>query len=91
VLKCPPELEARFYEAVSDSDVSARLDAVRIPVRVLWGESGHAGGVGLGGRTGALVPGGEARTIPGATHFIPMEKPEVVVAEALDFFGKDTD
>jgi pimeloyl-ACP methyl ester carboxylesterase len=89
VLKCPPELEARFYEAVSESDVSARLDAVRAPVRVLWGEAGHAGGVGLGGQTGALVPGGEARTIPGTTHFIPMEKPEVVVAEALDFFGKD--
>ncbi|HXH21674.1 MAG TPA: alpha/beta hydrolase [Dehalococcoidia bacterium] len=89
VLKCPPELEARFYEAVAESDVSARFDAVRIPVRVLWGEHGHAGGVGLGGRTGTLVPGGEARTIPGTTHFIPMEKPEVVVAEALEFFGKD--
>ncbi len=88
-LKCPPELEARFYEAVSDSDVSARFAAVRIPVRVLWGESGHRGGVGLGGAVGTLVPGGEARTIPGTTHFIPMEKPDVVVAEALDFFGKD--
>jgi pimeloyl-ACP methyl ester carboxylesterase len=88
-LKCPPELEARFYEAVSDSDVSARFSQVEIPVRVLWGDAGHRGGVGLGGNMGTLVPHGEAKTIAGTTHFIPMEKPEVVVAEALDFFGKD--
>jgi pimeloyl-ACP methyl ester carboxylesterase len=88
-LKCPPELEAQFYEAVSASDVSARFAEVRAPVRVLWGEAGHGGGVGLAGAGGALVPGGEAKTIAGTTHFIPMEKPEVVVEEALDFFGKD--
>ena len=88
-LKCPPDLEARFYEAVADSDVSTRFAQVQIPVRVLWGESGHRGGVGLGGTTGTLVPRGEARTVPATTHFIPMEKPEVVIAEALDFFGKD--
>jgi pimeloyl-ACP methyl ester carboxylesterase len=88
-LKCPPELEAQFYEAVSAADVSAWFAQVRVPVRVLWGESGHRGGVGLGGAVGALVPGGEAKTIPGTTHFIPMERPDVVVEEALDFFGKD--
>jgi pimeloyl-ACP methyl ester carboxylesterase len=88
-LKCPPGLEAQFYESVSESDVSARFSQVEIPVRVLWGERGHQGGVGLGGGTGSLVPQGEARTVPG-THFIPMETPDIVVAEALDFFGKDS-
>jgi pimeloyl-ACP methyl ester carboxylesterase len=88
-LKCPPELEAQFYEAVSDADISQRFAQVSIPVRVLWASAGHAGGIGLGGQTGTLVPNGEAKTIEGTTHFLPMEKPEVVVAEALDFFGKD--
>jgi pimeloyl-ACP methyl ester carboxylesterase len=88
-LKCPPELEAQFYEAVADSDVSLRFSQVTVPVRVLWGSAGHQGGVGLGGNTGALVPMGEAKMVAGTTHFIPMEKPEVVIAEALDFFGKD--
>jgi pimeloyl-ACP methyl ester carboxylesterase len=88
-LKCPPDLEAQFYEAVSEADVSPRLAQVTIPVRVLWADAGHRGGVALGGNTGSLTPRGEAKTIAGATHFLPMEKPEVVVAEALDFFGKD--
>jgi pimeloyl-ACP methyl ester carboxylesterase len=35
------------------------------------------------------VQGAEVKTIPGATHFLPMEYPEVIVREALDFFGGD--
>jgi pimeloyl-ACP methyl ester carboxylesterase len=88
-LKCPPELEAQFYDAVAASDVSGAFARVAIPVRVLWADAGHQGGVGLGGLTGTLVPHGEAKTIAGTTHFIPMEKPDVVVAEAQDFFTKE--
>ncbi len=89
-LKCAPELEARFYEAVADFDAAPALSGVRCPVRLLWGETGNRGMMGAVNGAGQLIPGARERTIAGATHFLPMEKPEVVVAEALDLFlGKD--
>lgn len=86
-LKCPPALEARFYEAVGEFDAAQALASATVPMRFLLAASGRDGGPSSGAQH--LVPQAEHKVIPGTTHFIPMEKPEVVVAEALDFFGKD--
>ncbi len=89
-LKCPPEYEARFYDTVSRFDATQMLTALRLRVRFLWGESDH-GPDGTGPGAEALVRGAETKRIPGTTHFMPMEKPEVVAAEAIDFLREDAE
>lgn len=86
-LKCPPEFEARFYEAVAQSDVMPLLQLISARVRTLWGERSTVSPAAARSRE-ALLPG-EARIVPGTTHFIPMEAPDVVASEALAFFRED--
>lgn len=88
MLKCSPEHEAKYYEAVSLFDVPPLLAELHLPVRFIWGERGERSMM-RGPRAESLVEGAQTKTIPGATHFLPMEKPEVVAGEAIDFFGED--
>jgi len=88
-LKCPPEHEARFYEAVSVFDVAPVLERLRLPVRFLWGETGNRRMMGATDGPESLVAGAETKVIAGASHFLPMEKPDIVIGEALEFFGED--
>lgn len=88
-LKCPPDHEARFYDAVSRFDVAPVLQRLRLPVRFLWGETGNRRMMGAAEGPEALVPGAETKVIAGASHFLPMEMPDLVVGEALEFFGED--
>jgi len=88
-LKCPPDYEARFYEAVSVFDVAPVLERLRLPVRFLWGETGNRRMMGAAEGPESLVVGAETKVIAGASHFLPMEKPDLVVSEALEFLGED--
>ncbi len=63
-------------------------DRLQLPVRFLWGESGF-GRRGDGPKIEDRIAGASFRVIAGTTHFVPMEKPEAVVSEALEFFRED--
>jgi pimeloyl-ACP methyl ester carboxylesterase len=86
-LKCPPEYEARFYEAVGRADVMPLLQELTLPIRTLWGQGSDIAPNGARMRENSLP--GDAKTIPGTTHFIPMERPDIVIIEALDFLRED--
>ncbi len=77
-LKCPPELEAKFFEAVRLADFYTALHSMRCPTLFVWGAEGD-----LQRRTGAAaqsaVTYSQGITVPGATHFLPQEKPDEVV------------
>lgn len=85
LLKCPPAVEARFYEAVGSFDAREVCSRVAIPVRLLWGDEGFHG---RGQAIAALLPAAESRVMTGASHYLPMEQPEAVVAQALEFFSE---
>jgi len=84
-LKCPGEIEAELYRNSLSPDTWDLLPQVRCPALVIRGEKTEP--------LLALVAEGVARRIPGArlatiadgSHFVPMEQPEAIAAEALAF------
>lgn len=86
-LKCPPAVEAKFYEAVACLDPAPYLSAVSCPALVLWGAESDLGRGGLADHVRRALPDATTRILDGATHFPPMERPEVVAAEIERFFA----
>ncbi|CAN5176940.1 alpha/beta hydrolase [soil metagenome] len=79
-LACAPEWEAANY-AAQGHDPYRALKRVTVPVRILKAEHGS---------TCRLEPRRTGQTnvsvkiVPGASHFLPMERPDVVRAQLLD-------
>jgi pimeloyl-ACP methyl ester carboxylesterase len=78
-LACRPAWEAATY-AHHDYDPWAAFAAVRCPVRILAG--GRESSVGAQARELAARGGARLDLVEGATHFLPMQRPELV-REAL--------
>lgn len=80
-LSCPPNWEASNFTA-HDHDPWAAFAAVRAPIRILRAQEGST--CRIDGHEAQLTAGGNVRveTIAGTSHFLPMERPDLV-AEAL--------
>ncbi len=85
VMKCSGEVEAQVYENGSSLDTFARLTAIKCPTLVLRGEDSEVVPQQLAEAIAARLAKGRLVTIPGTSHFVPMEQPEVV-AEAINEF-----
>jgi len=70
-------LEARY------APPEAALGALRVPLRVLWGDRDPFFPVAVGERT-ARHGRGELRVFPGCGHFVPEERPAEVAAEVAE-------
>ncbi|HEY8490126.1 MAG TPA: alpha/beta hydrolase [Dehalococcoidia bacterium] len=89
-LKCPGAVEAQMYQMVSGHrrDPLEALGDVRCPVLLLAGETSDAFPPDRARRVAAALPACRFVTVPGTTHFVPMERPEAVLDE-LDRFLSD--
>lgn len=78
-LACAPEWEASNFRSHAH-DTWAAFDAARAPIRLLRAEEGST--TRDGPQLAALAASGRARVdvIPGTTHFLPMERPDLVQA-----------
>lgn len=78
-LTCPPEWEASNYR-MHNYDGLAAFRASRCPIRILRAADGSL--CYIDGHEDELAATGRIRieTVPGATHFLPLEHPELVVA-----------
>ena len=56
-----------------------QFGTVRLPTRVLWGEADHALLPGLLDGLDAFLPQGEIVRVPGASHWIVHERPQLVI------------
>jgi lipase len=84
-LKCPPAVEAAVYEGAMDNDPWPALGRVRVPVMLLRATLTEDGRTPLPPDTAARIP--NCTDVPvAATHFIPMEEPEAVLAAIGEFF-----
>jgi pimeloyl-ACP methyl ester carboxylesterase len=80
-LTCTPEWEASNFRT-HNYDPWAAFAASRCPIDIRRAEVGST--CRVDGREAALMAGGRIaiETVPGTSHFLPMERPDVV-AEAL--------
>ncbi|MEN8233367.1 MAG: alpha/beta hydrolase [Actinomycetota bacterium] len=80
VLKCDPETEAEFYRGGADHDTWDHLPDLRTPVTLVVGQDSttHHGRYleDLADR----FPNVDLVVVEGATHFLPMEQPELIAA-----------
>ena len=80
MLACAPAWEASNF-AAQGADPWRALRQVRCPVRIFRAEHGSTfrAGPGFGGRRADVT----VESVAGATHFLPMERPELVRAALL--------
>jgi pimeloyl-ACP methyl ester carboxylesterase len=78
-LSCAPEWEASNF-ASHAHDTWGAFEAAQVPIRILRAEEGST--CREGPRLDALVAAGrvDVETVPGTTHFLPMERPDLVQA-----------
>jgi pimeloyl-ACP methyl ester carboxylesterase len=82
ILSCAPAWEASNY-AAHGHDSWAALRESKIPIDILLAETGSTFRRDGAPDLAALAPRVRARTVQGASHFLPMERPELV-QEALE-------
>ena len=90
-LKCPPGVEATFYEQRDALQVSRYLKGLTGDYLLLLGQ--YPGGqtlqdVGVR-RFRELVPGARVKPMGFGSHFLPMEHPQAVLDEILPFFAAE--
>jgi pimeloyl-ACP methyl ester carboxylesterase len=86
-LKCLPEVEATFYENRDSVDVTRYLPGLQGRFLLLLGHYPGAQTLEDAGVQRFLqqVPGATVRPMPRGSHFLPMEHPDLVLAEARRF------
>ena len=86
VLKCAPEIEAKFYETSRDFDGLGRILRCAIALLVMFGARGDSLGASLSGKVAKELKSGRLIDVPDTGHFLPMEKPDYVADQAIEFF-----
>lgn len=84
-LKCPPEVEAQFYENREAFDPWPYVRRVACPTLIVLGEKGVPMDSEPVKRWRALRPLDQVRSIAGGSHFAPQEKPGEVVDLLIRF------
>lgn len=87
-LKCPPAIEAKFYEAVARLDPIVYIERVTCPTLILWGAGSELAHENFVRRIDSAFPNATTRILDGTTHFAPMERPDVVASEVERFLSE---
>ncbi len=87
-LKCRPEVEAEFYRQATVHAAWERLGEVRVPAVVLAGEGSDTHPEDFARLQAAHLGDATAQVVPGATHFVPMERPAAVAAAAAALLAR---
>lgn len=84
-LKCLPEIEARLYETSRNFDGLNKIIRAETPMLILFGNRSESLDLKLSPRIALERKTGRVINVPGAGHFLPMEKPELVSQLAVEF------
>lgn len=82
-LRCLPETEAQIFAAMP-SHAWSYAQTIKSPVLLLRGQHSTAFFETSARRLASKIPTCQLETISGTTHFLPMEKPDVVSSAILD-------
>ncbi len=83
-LACDPQVEADAYRAGTAHGTYERLSEIRCPVLILAGGSSETHPEAFVAHLSDLLPGGRYQVIPGAGHFLPMERPDLIARQIAD-------
>ena len=86
-LKCPPEIEAQFFEAVTKVDVWPRLSEFTIPTLALWGANSHLLSRGLSNYVDKALPHVNTVLVDDTGHLLPQERPDEVARLIGEFLS----
>jgi pimeloyl-ACP methyl ester carboxylesterase len=90
-LKCPPAIEAQMYQHDPSLDLIAALAAARASFRVIRAGESDRFNVAAAERLCSEAWDFRVLTLPGASHFAPMERPHQVARLALALLaGEET-
>ncbi len=86
-LKCDPEIEARIYQTANQFDGLGRILNCEVPLLIMFGANGDSLGATLSAKIAARLRHGRVIDVPGAGHFLPMEKPDYVAGQSVKFLS----
>jgi len=88
-LKCPPEIEATLYEERTSLNTSPYLSNMKADILLFLGNYPGAQTLGDAGIQEFLdkVEGSQVKVSPMGSHFLPMEYPELLLAEIKQFIS----
>jgi pimeloyl-ACP methyl ester carboxylesterase len=73
------QMDERYTEEIED-----RLDRIRCPVTILWGEEDQWTPAAQGAKLGARIPGSQLRLVAKSGHLMQEDAPEAIVAAICD-------
>ncbi len=86
-LKCPPEIEAQFFDAVRYVDPWPSLEQLSCPTLLMWGGGSHLQHFGMAERIEEAIPNARTTSVPDTSHFLPQERPDEVARLMLEFLS----
>lgn len=84
ILKCHPTVEAEFYRMGGEHDTWDRLGAIDVPVAMMAGSASSTHPEPVVRALAERFRDPSVTVVEGATHFLPMERPDSVAAEVAD-------
>jgi pimeloyl-ACP methyl ester carboxylesterase len=87
-LKCPPEIEAEFYSRARAFPGITLILKSRSPLLLMFGEKSDSTGIKIADKIASRLANGTVVKVPEASHFLPMEQPEMVARMAAEFFDR---
>jgi len=86
-LRCSPETEAEFYRGATAHGAWERLGEVPCPVVLVAGATSTSHPAPFLEAMHERFPAARLEVVPGAGHFLPMERPEAVAALVAPLLG----
>ncbi len=77
-LKCPPQAEAEMYRGATAHGGWERLGEIGSDITLIAGEHSDTHPGEFLQRTADQLGGGHVVVVPGTSHFVPMEQPELI-------------
>lgn len=77
-LFCPGRIEAQIYQSAGSFDGFACLAALRVPTLIVRGDQTDSFDASRADRALSCLQFGRMVTVPNATHYVPMEQPQLI-------------
>ena len=86
-LACAPEWEAQNFR-LGPPDLIPAIDALECPITILHADEGSTAGEPLLAHIKTRHPTAHIERVPGTTHFLPMERPDLVHSTLLQAISR---